>query len=86
MPAAPDYPQLARFLIAPLLDDPTSLKLDCERNLARQRVWLRVAFEGTDKGRVFGRGGRTIQAIRAVLAATAQLVGDTLYLEIYGDR
>ncbi|WP_313949298.1 KH domain-containing protein [Leptolyngbya sp. FACHB-261] len=86
MAAVPDYTQLARFLIAPLLDDPNSLKLDCEINSARQRAWLRVAFEGSDKGRVFGRGGRTIQAIRTVLEAAAQLVGYTIYLDIYGDR
>lgn len=59
------------------------MSLDCEiSNTAR--VWIRVAFEGEDKGRVFGRGGRNIQAIRTVLAAAAATAGHSVYLDIYG--
>lgn len=43
-----------------------------------------MAFEDPEKGRVFGRGGRNIQAIRTVLAAAAQTVGESIYLDIYG--
>jgi hypothetical protein len=48
------------------------------------RVLVRVAFEGEDKGRVFGRGGRNIQAIRIVLQAVAQAAGQQAHLEIFG--
>ncbi|MBV8887090.1 MAG: KH domain-containing protein, partial [Chroococcidiopsidaceae cyanobacterium CP_BM_RX_35] len=50
------------------------------------RVWIRVAFEGEDKGRVFGRGGRNIQAIRTVVAAAATAAGHSAYLDIYGSQ
>jgi predicted RNA-binding protein YlqC (UPF0109 family) len=78
-----DYLQLVKFLVKPLLDSPESLSLDCEVANDQQRVWIRVAFEGEDKGRVFGRGGRNLQAIRTVLSAAAAAAGQSVYLDIY---
>lgn len=43
-----------------------------------------MAFDDPDKGRVYGRGGRNIQAIRTVLEAAAQTAGESIYLDIYG--
>jgi len=55
------------------------------RNLSKtKRAWVRVAFESEDKGRVFGRGGRNIEAIRTVIAAAA--AGHSVYLDIYGSQ
>lgn len=82
--ARPDYIGLADFLLKPFLDCPESLSLDCEQLNNDQRIWIRAAFESSDKGRVFGRGGRNIQAIRSVLSTAARLAGQTLYLEVYG--
>ncbi len=80
----PDYENLIRFLIQPFLESPDALRLDCETSPNKARVWVRLAFEGVDKGRVFGRGGRNIQAIRTVLSAIAQLAGQSIHLEVYG--
>ncbi|WP_071593353.1 KH domain-containing protein [Kamptonema formosum] len=82
--AGADYAGLVRFLVEPFLDSPDSLKVDCEMSPSRPKVWLRVALEGEDKGRVFGRGGRNIQAIRTVLEASARTLGQSVYLDIYG--
>jgi predicted RNA-binding protein YlqC (UPF0109 family) len=65
------------------LESPGSLRIDCEQFNHDQRVWIRLAFEGEDKGRVFGRGGRNLQAIRTVLATAAAAAGQSLYLDIY---
>ena len=81
--ASPDYIGLVRFLIEPFLESPTSLRVDCEKSNANGRVWIRLAFEGADKGRVFGRGGRNIQAIRTVIQAAAQAAGQFVHLDIY---
>ncbi|MBR8837216.1 MAG: KH domain-containing protein [Stigonema ocellatum SAG 48.90 = DSM 106950] len=81
---SPDYAGLVRFLIQPFLDSPESLRVDCENSHTRKRVWIRIAFESTDKGKVFGRGGRNIQAIRTVVAAAAEAGGQSAYLDIYG--
>lgn len=80
----PDYIGLADFLLKPFLEFPESLSLDCEQLNNNQRIWIRAAFESSDKGRVFGRGGRNIQAIRSVLATAARIAGQSLHLEIYG--
>ncbi len=75
-----------KFLVEPFLEKPDTLKIDCETRPAKARVWVRLAFADSDKGRVFGRGGRTIQSIRTVLEAAAQSVGHSVHLEIYGER
>lgn len=81
--ANPDYVGLVRFLIEPFLESPSSLSVDCERSNTNGRVWIRLAFEGADKGRVFGRGGRNIQAIRTLIQAIAQAAGQSANLDIY---
>lgn len=82
----PDYAGLVHFLVTPFLEFPAALRVDCEVNPAKTRVWLRLAFESSDKGRVFGRGGRTIQAIRTVVAAAAQAHSHSVYLDIYDSQ
>jgi hypothetical protein len=82
--SAPNYGELVKFLVQPFLESPDSLRVDCEVSQSRSKVWVRLAFEGSDKGRVFGRGGRNIQAIRAILEASAQAAGYTAYLDVYG--
>ncbi len=81
--ANPDYIGLVRFLMQPFLESPKSLSVDCEISNST-KAWIRVAFADADKGRVFGRGGRNIQAIRTVIAAAAQAHGSSAYLDIYG--
>lgn len=80
----PNYGELVKFLIEPFLEIPESLKVDCEISQSKAKVWVRLAFEGSDKGRVFGRGGRNIQAIRTVLETAASAAGYSAYLDIYG--
>ncbi|WP_293363258.1 MULTISPECIES: KH domain-containing protein [unclassified Microcoleus] len=88
--ASPNYAGLVKFLIGSFLESPGSLRVDCELHPRQSRVWVRLAFEDPDKGRVYGRGGRNIQAIRTTLEAVAQTAGQSLYLDIYdgeaGDR
>ncbi len=82
-PTNPDYLGLVRFLLEPFLDNPASLRVDCERSNGRSRILIRVAFDTTDKGKVFGRGGRNIQAIRTVLQASAKAAGQVAHLDVY---
>ena len=81
----PDFEALVRFLVTPFLESPDSLRLDSEPLSNGQRLWIRVAFDGEDKGRVFGRGGRNIQAIRQVLKATGALHSCAVHLDVYGE-
>jgi uncharacterized protein len=80
---SPDFVELARFLLSPLVDGADQIHLDCEVLAGGRKLSLRAAIEGNDRGRVLGRGGRNIQAIRTVLQAAAQ-TGQTVHLEIFG--
>jgi len=80
----PDFEKLVRFLVAPFLESPDSLKVDCEVRPTRQKVLIRIAFDGEEKGRVFGRGGRNIQAIRTVVEALGKLAGYSAHLDVFG--
>jgi predicted RNA-binding protein YlqC (UPF0109 family) len=81
---SPDFPGLVRFLVEPFLDSPDSLRIDCEENAVQAKVWIRIAFKGDERGKVFGRGGRNIQAIRTIVRATASLSGYSAYVDVYG--
>jgi uncharacterized protein len=80
----PEFSGLIRFLIEPFLDTPESLRIDCEENPGLSKVWIRVAFSEEERGKVFGRGGRNVQAIRNVVRATAALAGWSAYFDVYG--
>jgi predicted RNA-binding protein YlqC (UPF0109 family) len=83
---SPDYVGLVEYLVAPFLDDPKSLHIDCETIKEGKKIWLRVAFDNTDKGKVFGRGGRNIQAIRTVIDTAAAVADCSVFLDIYSDE
>ncbi|MBH8556290.1 KH domain-containing protein [Nostocaceae cyanobacterium CENA357] len=84
--ASPNYVGLVRFLMQPFLESPETLSVDCEISHTLKRAWIRIAFDSTEKGKVFGRGGRNIQAIRTVIAAAAEVAGQSVYLDIYGSN
>lgn len=84
VPFKPDYAKIVRFLFTPLIEDPTSLKVDCEELGSSDKVWVRIAFEQEDKGKVFGRGGRNLKAIQTVLNTSALGADQTIYLDVYG--
>lgn len=84
--ASPDYEKLVRFLIEPFLDDPKSLCVNSEVNQHTKKIWLRVAFDKNDRGKVFGRGGRNIQAIRTTIKTAATAHNESVFLDIYSDE
>ncbi len=79
----PDYRQLTIFLVKPLLDSPEQLVVSSETTLGGRRIRLRIAFDGEDKGRVFGRGGRTINAIRTLVECAGRAAEQDVNLEVY---
>ncbi|MBV5259695.1 KH domain-containing protein [Synechococcus moorigangaii CMS01] len=85
-PESVNYAQLAQFLLAPLLDNPQSLAVDCEAVMDHDRIWLRVAFDQEDKGKVFGRGGRNLRAIETILNGAVTEPSQKIYLDVYGSH
>ena len=81
-----DYAEVIRFLVGPFLDSTDSLRINCETNPRNGRVLIRLAIEGEDKGKVFGRGGRNIQAVRTTLKAVSAAVNQKVHIEVYGSE
>ena len=82
----PNYEGLVRFLIEPFLSDPQSLCVNSEVNHNKKKIWLRVAFDKSDRGKVFGRGGRNIQAIRTAIQTAAISHNESVFLDIYSEE
>ncbi len=81
-----DYEALARYLMEPFLDKPEELKFHIESLSGGKKLWLRAAFnEAEDKGRVFGRGGRNIKAIRQTIMVAGSLEDMTVNLSVFGE-
>ncbi|KKI99912.1 KH domain-containing protein [Prochlorothrix hollandica] len=85
-PLQPDYGALIRFLIEPLLDSPSSLKVDCEVLGQGTRVFIRLAFADADKSVALGRGGRNVRAIQVLLKSVGQMAQQTVTLDIFGEQ
>ncbi len=79
----PDYNALISFLLKPLLAHPDALRVDFESNSKSDRVWIRVAFDPEDRERIFGKGGRVIQAARTVVMTAAEEAGHNARVEFF---
>lgn len=79
-----DYEALTRFLLEPLLDQPEELKISSEAPAQSSKVWVRISLGNAERGRVFGRGGRNIRAIRTIVRAAGKNVGQNVSLDIVG--
>ncbi len=72
--------RLCRFLVTSLVEDADGVRID---RIETERVdifLLKVAKE--DRGRVLGRGGRTIGALRTALDAVASSIDREVVVEI----
>ncbi|MFP4134132.1 MAG: KH domain-containing protein [Halothece sp.] len=82
----PQYRELVKFLLTPLLESPENLRIDCESTNQNQRVWIRLALQQEEQGKVFGRGGRNLKAVRTILKTAAEAAQQSVYLDVYGEQ
>ena len=75
---------LLLFLAKSLVDKPDQVEVRVSTLEGVRLFALKVAPE--DVGKVIGRDGRTVNAIRTVLAAAAAKSGEKVRLEILDDR
>ena len=72
--------RLCQFLVHSLVEQPDAVKID---RIETERVdifFLHVEKE--DRGRVLGKGGRTIGALRTFLETVAEGIGREVVVEI----
>ena len=68
------------LLVRPIVDEPDSVEVEASESDTRVDLELRVA--PGDIGKVIGRGGRTIRAIRTVVKAASVKVGKRVNVEV----
>ncbi|OGY24467.1 MAG: hypothetical protein A2126_03390 [Candidatus Woykebacteria bacterium GWB1_45_5] len=72
--------KLVELLVKNIVDQPKSVKISEESVNSDNRIVLSVAEE--DMGKVIGKNGRIIKAIRALLRIKAIKEGKRVYLEL----
>lgn len=72
--------EFLRFVISNLVDYPDEVVI--ARAEESNRIVFRVAMRKSDLGKIIGKGGHTIQAIRSLLQASAHKHGKKASLEI----
>lgn len=68
------------LLVRPLVDEPDRVEVEATESDSRVDLELTVAPD--DVGRVIGRGGRTIRAIRTVVKAASVKAGKRVNVEV----
>lgn len=74
------YHELAEYLVKGLVDYPEQVDIETSEERGQVVIQIRVA-EG-DAGRVIGKQGRVINAIRTLLEAHADSRGERISLDI----
>ena len=72
--------ELLAFLARELVDDPEAVRVDSEEREGALVLRLHVSPE--DVGKVIGRGGRIVRALRTIMRATAVRDGRRVLVEI----
>jgi predicted RNA-binding protein YlqC (UPF0109 family) len=72
--------ELLAFLARELVDDPEAVRVESEEREGALVLKLHVAPD--DVGKVIGRGGRIVRALRTIVRATAVREGRRVLVEI----
>lgn len=77
-----DTEGLVRYLIESLVDDPESVSIAMTEN--GDSIRFEVTLHADDVGKVIGRGGRIIKAIRTLARAAGSTEGRMVDVDILG--
>lgn len=72
--------QFIEYIVKNLVDNPDSVKINCFEGQRGTIVEVHVAKE--DVGKVVGRNGRTIQALRTIAMMVGSRLGRQVRLEL----
>ena len=75
-----DVRELCEYLVLGLVDDPEAAKVTVE--MTDEAIVLRIVVAPEDRGKVIGRGGRVVRAIRSVVRAGAVKSGRRVLVEV----
>ncbi|KAF0125168.1 MAG: KH domain-containing protein [Elusimicrobia bacterium] len=72
--------ELVTYMVNALVDDNQGVKLSMSEDGGVVR--FRLSVSASDRGKVIGREGRTIKAMRSLLQASAEKEGKKVFLDI----
>ncbi|HBE88078.1 MAG TPA: RNA-binding protein [Elusimicrobia bacterium] len=72
--------ELVTYMVNALVDDNQGVKLSMSEDGGVVR--FRISVSSSDRGKVIGREGRTIKAMRSLLQAAAEKEGKKVFLDI----
>lgn len=72
--------ELAQFVVSRIVDKPESVSV--EESMDGDLAVLKLLVDEGDKGKVIGKQGKVIKAIRAVVGAAAAKAGRRVAVEI----
>ena len=72
--------ELLKTLVEPLVEHPEDIEINCCQSRSGTVLELRVNPE--DMGRVIGRGGRRAPAIRSIMKAKGNTLGERILVDI----
>jgi len=77
-----DTESLVRYLVSSLVENPDNVSI--ARKESGSTVTFEVSVDPDDVGKVIGRQGRIIKAIRTVVRAAASVNGDQVDVDVLG--
>lgn len=77
-----DTDELVRYLITSLVDSPDKVEIEIKRT--DEEIVYNVTLDPDDVGKVIGRQGRVIKAIRTLARAAGSTEGAHVEVEILG--
>ncbi len=78
-----NYKELVEFIVKHLVTQADSVEVECNEEDGGSKILIRVAHE--DVGRVIGKRGATINAIRLLAKAAAVKAGERVDVDIIED-
>ena len=78
-----NYKELVEFIVKHLVTQPDTVEVECSEEDGGRKILIRVAHE--DVGRVIGKRGATINAIRLLAKAAAVKAGERVDVDIIED-
>ena len=75
-----DVRELCEYLVLGLVDEPDQVNVTVE--MTDDAIVLRICVAPDDRGKVIGKGGRVVRAIRSVVRAGAVKSGRRVLVEV----
>ncbi len=79
----PDYTNLVKYCVERLVDEPDSVSVDSRTD--RSGAYINVTVAPNDVGKVIGRNGRIVNALRSLVSSVGAKQRQRVYVKVVSD-